>query len=97
MKYRELGRTGVQVSEIGFGAWQVGGPLRAYFERLGWISHGWGDTDDTASVALIQACADMGINFIDTAAFEAPELTADELAKIKDTRAGLSAPDPRHC
>jgi len=68
MKYRKLGGTGVVVSEIGFGAWQVGGPLRAYFDRLGWISHGWGDSDENAAVRLIRACGDMGINFIDTAA-----------------------------
>lgn len=68
MRYRELGRTGVEVSEIGIGAWQVGGPLKAHFESLGWISHGWGEVDDAASVDMIRACGEMGINFIDTAA-----------------------------
>ena len=68
MKYRELGKTGVEVSEIGLGAWQIGGPLRAYFEGRGWISHGWGEVDDAASVGMIKVCGDLGVNFIDTAA-----------------------------
>ncbi len=68
MRYRQLGQTGVEISEIGFGAWQVGGPLKAYFDSLGWISHGWGDVDDVDAVRLIHNCGDSGINFIDTAA-----------------------------
>lgn len=68
MEYRMLGSSGVRVSEIGFGAWQVGGELRAYFDKLGWISHGWGDVRDQDAVGLIKACGELGINFIDTAA-----------------------------
>lgn len=68
MKYRCVGKSGVEVSEIGLGGWQVGGPLRAYFEGLGWISHGWGDVDGDAAVRLIHTCGELGINFIDTAA-----------------------------
>lgn len=68
MQYRDLGRTGLRVSEIGFGAWEIGGPLRAHFESLGWISHGWGEVDDEESIRLIHACSDLGINFLDTAA-----------------------------
>lgn len=68
MRYRPLGRTGLNVSAVGFGAWEIGGPLRAYFEGLGWIAHGWGDVDDAHSVRLIQSCADLGINVLDTAA-----------------------------
>ena len=68
MRYRQLGSSGVKVSQIGLGAWQIGGPLRAYFDQLGWIAHGWGAVDDEASVRLIHACGEWGINFIDTAA-----------------------------
>lgn len=68
MKYRALGTTGMRVSEIGLGAWQIGGPVRGYFEKLGWIAHGWGDVDDAASVRMIHALGDVGVNFIDTAA-----------------------------
>jgi aryl-alcohol dehydrogenase-like predicted oxidoreductase len=55
MKYRSLGRTGFQVSEIGFGAWGIGGS--------GWI----GAKDDVSLKALRRA-ADLGVNFFDTAA-----------------------------
>src|SRR5215471_5033152 len=54
MKYRKLGRTGLQVSEIGYGAWGIGGKQ--------WI----GATDDTSLSALHKAIAN-GVNFIDTA------------------------------
>jgi aryl-alcohol dehydrogenase-like predicted oxidoreductase len=53
MKYRELGRTGWQVSEISFGAWAIGGS--------------WGDVDDTESIAALHRAIDLGVNFIDTA------------------------------
>ncbi len=54
MRYRTLGRTGLDVSEIGFGAWPIGG--------------GWGPQSDQDSRAALQAALDLGVNFIDTAA-----------------------------
>ncbi len=54
MEYRRLGRTGLQVSEIGFGAWGIG---------KGW----WGETDDDLSVRALVRALEMGITFIDTA------------------------------
>ena len=56
MKYRLLGKTGLKVSEIGFGAWQIGG------------AH-WGDQKDDDSLKALHASIDRGVNFIDTAAF----------------------------
>lgn len=53
MRYRSFGRTGWQVSEIGFGAWQLGGD--------------WGKVDDTASIDTLHHAFDKGINFVDTA------------------------------
>jgi aryl-alcohol dehydrogenase-like predicted oxidoreductase len=53
MNYRELGRTGWKVSEIGFGAWAIGGA--------------WGCVDDAESMAALRAAVDCGVNFIDTA------------------------------
>ncbi|MGD9046671.1 MAG: aldo/keto reductase, partial [Anaerolineae bacterium] len=53
MKYRELGSTGWQVSEISFGAWGIGG--------------GWGTVDDTVSLQALHKALDLGVNFIDTA------------------------------
>jgi aryl-alcohol dehydrogenase-like predicted oxidoreductase len=54
MKYRKLGRTGLDVSEIGFGAWAIGGS--------------WGAQDDNDSIAALHRALDLGVNFIDTAA-----------------------------
>ena len=53
MELRRLGRTGLQVSEIGFGAWAIGGS--------------WGATDDATSLAAMHAAVDAGVTFFDTA------------------------------
>ena len=58
MKYRALGRTGLQVSEIGFGAWGIGG------RTVGTTSYG--DTDDRTSLAALDRALDRGITFFDT-------------------------------
>jgi aryl-alcohol dehydrogenase-like predicted oxidoreductase len=54
-----LGRTGMLISRVGFGAWAVGG---------GDWSVGWGPQDDAASIAAIRYAVEQGINWIDTAA-----------------------------
>jgi len=54
MKYRKLGKTGLTVSEVGFGAWGIG--------KSGWI----GASDDE-SVKALHSSIDLGLNFIDTA------------------------------
>lgn len=54
MRYRWLGDTGLKVSEIGFGAWAIGGA---------W----WGPQDDSDSRQALHQALDMGCNFIDTA------------------------------
>lgn len=53
MRFRPFGRTGWQVSEIGFGAWQIGGD--------------WGKVDDKHSIDTLLYAFDKGINFVDTA------------------------------
>jgi aryl-alcohol dehydrogenase-like predicted oxidoreductase len=53
MKYRPLGRTGFNVSEISFGAWAIGGS--------------WGEVSDADSLAALHRSIDLGVNFIDTA------------------------------
>jgi aryl-alcohol dehydrogenase-like predicted oxidoreductase len=58
MKYRALGKTGLQVSEIGFGAWGIGG------RTVGTTSYG--DTDDRTSLAALGRALDEGITFFDT-------------------------------
>lgn len=54
MHYRSLGRTSWQSSEIGFGAWGIGGDA-------------WGQRNDTAALAALHTAIDEGVNFIDTA------------------------------
>lgn len=54
MRYRRLGNTGMEISEIGYGAWGVGG--------LQWL----GGNDAESSAALRRAI-ELGVNFIDTA------------------------------
>jgi aryl-alcohol dehydrogenase-like predicted oxidoreductase len=53
MEHRRLGRTGRDVSVIGFGAWAIGGS--------------WGTVDDADSLRALHAAADAGVTLIDTA------------------------------
>jgi aryl-alcohol dehydrogenase-like predicted oxidoreductase len=53
MQARRLGKTEHSVSEIGFGAWAIGGS--------------WGETDDAESLAAMNAAVDAGVTFFDTA------------------------------
>jgi aryl-alcohol dehydrogenase-like predicted oxidoreductase len=62
MQYRILGRTGIRVSEIGFGAWAIGGTAEASGLPLG-----WGKSSDDESLAAIRRSRDLGVNFFDTA------------------------------
>ncbi len=64
MNYRKFGNTDLQVSEIGFGAWAIGGGA-----KVGDVPIGWGDADDTTSTKAIYSALDAGINFFDTADF----------------------------
>jgi len=64
MNYRKFGNTDLKVSEIGFGAWTIGGPAYA-----GGIQIGWGNTDDRTSIKALEKAFDSGINFFDTADF----------------------------
>lgn len=54
MIYRRLGRTGLMVSEAGFGGWPIGG-------------EGWGDVRDEDSLRALQRAYELGVNFFDTA------------------------------
>jgi aryl-alcohol dehydrogenase-like predicted oxidoreductase len=59
MRNRALGRSGLTVSEIGFGSWGIGG------RTAGETSYG--DTDDTRSRAALARALDLGITLFDTA------------------------------
>ncbi|MBN1300169.1 MAG: aldo/keto reductase [Melioribacteraceae bacterium] len=54
MKYRKFGKLDWNISEIGFGAWAIGGDM-------------WGPQKDEESVKALHKAIDLGVNFIDTA------------------------------
>jgi aryl-alcohol dehydrogenase-like predicted oxidoreductase len=62
MNYRKFGTTDLLVSEIGFGAWAIGGGA-----MVGDAAIGWGDVDDIVSIKAVKTALDNGINFFDTA------------------------------
>ena len=62
MQFRKFGNTELLVSEIGFGAWAIGGGA-----MIGNTSIGWGNADDAVSKQAIRAALNAGINFFDTA------------------------------
>jgi len=53
VKYRSLGRTGWNTSEIAYGAWQIGGD--------------WGPVDGRQSIDTLLYACEKGVNFVDTA------------------------------
>jgi len=58
MKYRSFGSTGLKVSEVGFGAWAIGGNE---------FGNSYGNTDDQESLKAVAAALELGCNFFDTA------------------------------
>lgn len=58
MRYRQLGATGIRVSEIGFGAWGLGGDTKG--------AVAYGPTDEAESRAALLRAVETGINFFDT-------------------------------
>ncbi|MGW7258921.1 aldo/keto reductase [Streptomyces sp. NPDC054834] len=60
---RTLGRSGIQVSALGFGCWAIGGEWQgADGQPLG-----WGKVDDEESVQAVRRALDLGVTFFDTA------------------------------
>lgn len=58
MKTRQFGTTDMYITPIGLGTWAIGGG--------NWV-FGWGEQDDSDSIAAIKRALDLGINWIDTA------------------------------
>ncbi len=54
MRYRTLGRTGLEVSELGYGAWGIG--------KSQWVG-----ADDEESLRALERAIELGVNFVDTA------------------------------
>jgi aryl-alcohol dehydrogenase-like predicted oxidoreductase len=73
MQTRTFGRTGWQVSEIGFGAWGIGGGQ-------------WGGADETESMAALHAALDNGITFFDTADVYGDGLSERLIARLRRER-----------
>ncbi|ADN50442.1 aldo/keto reductase [Vulcanisaeta distributa] len=69
MHYRVLGRTGIRVSEIGFGAWAIGTDM-------------YGAHDRERDIALIRTALDLGINTFDTADMYGEGLSEKILGKV---------------
>lgn len=72
MRYRSLGCTGWNVSEISFGAWAIGG--------------NWGQVSDEESLATLQKAVECGVNFIDTADVYGDGRSERLIAKFKKGR-----------
>lgn len=72
MQYRELGRTGWEVSTVSFGAWAIGGT--------------WGDVRDEESLAALHRALDLGVNFFDTADVYGDGRSEQLLAKLRRER-----------
>lgn len=72
MQYRELGRTGWQVSTVSFGAWAIG--------------NAWGAVDDDESLNALRRAVDLGVNFFDTADVYGDGHSERLLAQLKRER-----------
>jgi aryl-alcohol dehydrogenase-like predicted oxidoreductase len=74
MNYRALGRTGLSVSSVSFGAWAIGGT--------------WGPVDDAESLEALHAAVDAGTNFIDTADVYGDGRSERLVARLRRERPG---------
>ena len=74
MQTRKFGRTGRNVSEIGFGAWAIGGS--------------WGTVDESDAVGALNAGLDAGMTFIDTADVYGDGRSERLVAKVLKERGG---------
>ena len=59
LRKHRLGGSELEITQVGFGAWAIGGG--------GW-AYGWGPQDDSASITAIKHAVSSGINWVDTAA-----------------------------
>ncbi|WP_018182843.1 aldo/keto reductase [Kaistia granuli] len=75
MKNRQLGRTGASISEIGFGAWQIGGS--------------WGDVSEADGKKALNAALDAGVTFIDTADVYGDGRSEKIIAEVLKERGGV--------
>src|SRR5436190_11848816 len=79
MKYRKLGNTNVEVSEISFGCWTMGG--------LNWVNgipNGWADVSEDEITAAIKVGLDAGVNHFDSADVYGNGRSERMLARVLD-------------
>ena len=74
VKQRRFGKTGREVSEIGFGAWAIGAS--------------WGHVDDSDALAALNAALDSGVTFIDTADVYGDGRSEQLIARVLRERGG---------
>ncbi|MCS6924937.1 MAG: aldo/keto reductase [Candidatus Binatia bacterium] len=72
MEYRAFGQTGMQVSAIGFGCWEIGG--------------GYGSIEETQFIQAVHRALDLGVNCFDTAEAYGFGASEQSLAKALGTR-----------
>lgn len=77
MKLRPLGKTGLDVSEIGFGAWAIGGS--------------WGPQSESDSITALGRALDLGVNLIDTAAGYGNGRSERTIARVLRDRAAAGS------
>jgi aryl-alcohol dehydrogenase-like predicted oxidoreductase len=75
MQYRALGRTGLTVSAVSFGAWAIGGT--------------WGPVKDDDSLKALHRALDLGVNFFDTADVYGDGHSEQLLARLKRERGAI--------
>ena len=73
MHYRRLGKTGIDVSSVGLGTWQLGGRWGTPFDK------------DLAQL-ILHTAIDQGVNFIDTADVYSQGLSEHEIGKFINSR-----------
>ena len=80
MQRKLLGNSDLSITRVGFGAWAIGGDWQ----------FGWGQQDDTESIAAIHRALELGVNWIDTAAIyglgHSEEVVARALSTWKSSR-----------
>ena len=80
MRKRRLGKSDLEITPIGLGAWAIGGPWQ----------FGWGPQDDRESLAAIERAVELGVNWIDTAAVyglgHSEEIVGRALARMPAAR-----------
>lgn len=82
MRYRKLGKTNFEVSEIGYGAWGIGG---------GW----WGAADEAEAIKALNLAIDNGVNFIDSAlGYENSEKLVGQVVRSRTERIYVTSKIP---